>query len=261
MHPCCRVSEANDLGTGVPGHDSLAAPGDTTRQRARGGDACARGKGVKVQRLRLGVLISGTGRTLANLLRVAAAGELPAEVSVVVSSRRDVPGNQIARDHGIPLVIVDAREVRGIESFSEAVYRALDEYRVDLVTMAGFLRRILIRPDYRGRIMNIHPSLLPLFGGKGMYGERVHQAVLAAGMKVSGCTVHFVNEEYDAGPIILQACVPVLEDDTPETLAARVFAEECRLYPEAIRLYASGRLRQEGNRVRILPEPDQGSSA
>jgi phosphoribosylglycinamide formyltransferase-1 len=216
---------------------------------------------VKVQRLRLGVLISGTGRTLANLLRVAAAGELPAEVSVVVSSRRDVPGNQIARDHGIPLVIVDAREVRGIEAFSDAVYRALDEYRVDLVTMAGFLRRILIRPDYRGRIMNIHPSLLPLFGGKGMYGERVHRAVLAAGMKVSGCTVHFVNEEYDAGPIILQACVPVLEDDTPETLASRVFAEECRLYPEAIRLYAAGRLRLEGNRVRILPEPDRTRSA
>ncbi len=207
-----------------------------------------------MRELRLGVLISGTGRTLANFLRVAAAGELPAEVSVVVSSRRDVPGNQIARDHGIPLVIVDAREVRGIEAFSEAVYRALDEYRVDLVTMAGFLRRILIRPDYRGRIMNIHPSLLPLFGGKGMYGERVHRAVLAAGMKVSGCTVHFVNEEYDAGPIILQSCVPVLEDDTPETLAARVFAEECRLYPEAIRLYAAGRLRLEGNRVRVLPE-------
>lgn len=208
-----------------------------------------------MRRLKLGVLISGTGRTLANLLRLTAGGELPATVSVVVSSRPDALGNQIARDHAIPLVVVDARELRDIELFSDAVYRALDEYGVDLVTMAGFLRRILIRPDYQGRIMNIHPSLLPLFGGKGMYGERVHRAVLASGMKVSGCTVHFVNEEYDAGPIVLQACVPVLEDDTPETLAVRVFAEECRLYPEAIRLYAAGRLRLEGNRVHILPEP------
>jgi formyltetrahydrofolate-dependent phosphoribosylglycinamide formyltransferase len=205
-----------------------------------------------VGHLRLGVLISGTGRTLANLLRVAAAGELPAQVSLVVSSRRDAPGNQIACDHKVPLVVVDSRELRSIEAFSEAVYRALDQYRVDLAVMAGFLRRLSIRPDYDGRIMNIHPSLLPLFGGKGMYGDRVHRAVLAAGMKVSGCTVHFVNEEYDAGPIILQSCVPVLEDDTPESLAARVFEEECRLYPEAIRLYAAGRLRVEGKRVRVL---------
>jgi len=210
-----------------------------------------------VGQLRLGVLISGTGRTLANLLRAATTGDIPAQVCLVVSSRRDAPGNEIAREHGVPLVVVDARDVRGVEAFSRAVYQALDRYRVDLVAMAGFLRRLSIRPDYVGRIMNIHPSLLPLFGGKGMYGQRVHQAVLAAGVKVSGCTVHFVDEEYDAGPIILQSCVPVLEDDTPESLAARVFAEECRLYPEAIRLYAAGCLRIEGKRVRVLPVPSR----
>jgi folate-dependent phosphoribosylglycinamide formyltransferase PurN len=106
--------------------------------------------------------------------------------------------------------------------------------------------------EYRGRIMNIHPALLPLFGGRGMYGERVHQAVLESGMKVSGCTVHFVDEEYDSGPIILQRTVPVLEGDTPQTLAARVLAQEHRAYTEAIRLFAEDRLRLEGRRVRIL---------
>ncbi|MBX6754694.1 MAG: phosphoribosylglycinamide formyltransferase [Thermorudis peleae] len=205
-----------------------------------------------VRRLRLGVLISGTGRTLLNLLRQQQAGALPAEVVVIVSSRADAPGNAFAAQFGVPLVVVDARQVKG-PAFAEAVYAALDQYAVDLVVMAGFLKRLPVRPAYAGRVINIHPSLLPLFGGKGMYGERVHQAVLEAGVKVSGCTVHFVTDELDAGPIILQACVPVEDGDTPETLGARVFAEECRLYPEAIRLYAAGRLRIEGRRVRILP--------
>lgn len=108
--------------------------------------------------------------------------------------------------------------------------------------------------------MNIHPALLPAFGGKGMYGDRVHRAVLASGARLSGCTVHFVTEVPDAGPIILQAAVPVLDDDTPETLASRVRREECRLYPEAVRLFAEGRLRIEGNRVRILPEVAAGAA-
>jgi folate-dependent phosphoribosylglycinamide formyltransferase PurN len=117
--------------------------------------------------------------------------------------------------------------------------------------LAGYLTHLRILPDWEGRMMNIHPSLLPLFGGKGFYGTRVHEAVLAAGMKVTGCSVHFVNAEYDAGPIILQRCLPVHEDDTPESLGARVFALECEAYPEAIRLFAAGRLRIEGQRVRV----------
>jgi len=209
-------------------------------------------RGERVRELRIGVLISGGGRTLANLLQVQRRGELPGRIELVVSNRENIPGNDIARAAGVPLVIIPSKGVPE-HVFAERVYAALDASAIDLVLMAGFLRRLPVRPDYTWRIMNIHPSLLPLFGGRGMYGERVHRAVLASGMKVSGCTVHFVTDELDGGPIILQACVPVEEDDTPETLAARVFAEECRIYPEAVRLYAAGRLRVEGRRVRILP--------
>lgn len=209
-------------------------------------------RGERVRELRIGVLISGGGRTLANLLQVQRRGELPGRIELVVSNRENIPGNDIARAAGVPLVIIPSKGVPE-HVFAERVYAALDASAIDLVLMAGFLRRLPVRQDYTWRIMNIHPSLLPLFGGRGMYGERVHRAVLASGMKVSGCTVHFVTDELDGGPIILQACVPVEEDDTPETLAARVFAEECRIYPEAVRLYAAGRLRVEGRRVRILP--------
>ncbi len=205
-----------------------------------------------MRELRIGVLISGGGRTLANLLEVQRRGELPGRVELVVSNREHIPGNDIARAAGVPLVIIPSKGVPE-RVFAERVYAALDASAIDLVLMAGFLRHLPVRSDYAWRIMNIHPSLLPLFGGRGMYGERVHQAVLASGMKISGCTVHFVTDELDGGPIILQACVSVEEDDTPETLAARVFAEECRIYPEAVRLYAAGRLRVEGRRVRILP--------
>ncbi len=203
--------------------------------------------------LRLAVLLSGTGRTLENLLGVIGRGELPARVVAVVSSREGVRGNEIARAANIPLTILPRRAYPSVAAFSKAVYDVLDPLEVDLVAMAGFLCKLDVPTRYEGRIMNIHPSLLPLFGGKGLYGDRVHQAVLESGMKVSGCTVHFVDESYDAGPIILQACVPVLEGDTVETLAARVFEEERRLYPEAIRLFAEDRLLLDGRRVRILP--------
>ena len=126
----------------------------------------------------------------------------------------------------------------------------------DLVCMAGFLSLWHIPPQYDGRVMNIHPALLPSFGGKGYYGHAVHEAALAAGVKVSGCTVHFVNSEYDAGPIIVQRPVPVAEGDTPETLAARVFEQECIAYVEAIRLFAEGRLRIDNNVVHVAPAGD-----
>ncbi len=203
--------------------------------------------------LRLAVLISGTGRTLENLIMLSKRGELPARIVTVVSSRPDVRGNEIAEQAGIPLVVVPRRAFTSTEAFSAAIYDALLPLEIDLVVMAGFLCKITVHPAFEGRIMNIHPSLLPLFGGKGLYGDRVHQSVLESGMTVSGCTVHFVDESYDAGPIILQSAVPVIDDDTPATLAARVFLEECRIYPDAIRLFAAGRLRIEGHRVRILP--------
>jgi phosphoribosylglycinamide formyltransferase-1 len=121
-----------------------------------------------------------------------------------------------------------------------------------LVCLAGFLQLISIPEDFQGRVMNIHPALIPAFCGKGFYGHHVHEAVLAYGVKITGCTVHFCDNQYDHGPIILQRAVPVLDDDTPDSLAARVFQQECEAYPEAIRLFAEGRLRIEGRRVRIL---------
>lgn len=209
--------------------------------------------GVTGNTLRLAVLLSGSGRTLENLLGCVARGELPARVEVVVSSREGVRGVDIARAAGLPVAVVRRGQFTSVEAFSDAVWAAVAPYDVDLVVLAGFLAKLAIPPAYEGRVMNIHPSLLPLFGGRGFYGDRVHRAALEAGVKVSGCTVHFVDEHYDAGPIILQRCVPVLDDDTPEALASRVFAEECRAYPEAIRLFAEGRLRIEGRRVRVLP--------
>ena len=206
---------------------------------------------MRVEPLRVAVLLSGSGRTLENLLKEIAAGELPARIELVISTR-ERRGAEIARAAGIPTRVLTRRAFRDEAEFSRAVYAELEARQVELVLLAGFLRRIEIRPAYHNRIMNIHPSLLPLFGGLGLYGERVHQAVLASGMKVSGCTVHLVDEHYDAGPIVVQTCVPVLEDDTPETLGARVFAAECRLYPEAVRLFAAGRLQIEGRRVRIV---------
>ena len=135
--------------------------------------------------------------------------------------------------------------------YSSALAGILDEARVDLVCLAGFLSMWQVPDRYLGRVMNIHPALLPSFGGKGMYGHHVHQAVLARRCKVSGCTVHFVTNEYDAGPIVVQKCVPVYDTDSPDDLADRVFEQECQAYPEAIRLYAAGRLRIDGTIVRI----------
>ena len=212
--------------------------------------------GTKKKTLKLAVLISGTGRTLENLITLTNRGELPARIVTVVSSRADVPGNAIAEAAGIPLAVVPRGRFKSTEEFSGAIYDALLPMEIDLVVMAGFLCKINVHPAFEGRIMNIHPSLLPLFGGKGLYGDRVHQAVLDSSMKISGCTVHFVDESYDAGPIILQAAVPVLDEDTPSTLAARVFQEERRAYPEAIRLFAAGRLQIEGQQVRILSPKD-----
>jgi len=205
--------------------------------------------------LRLVVLISGTGTTLQNLIEHISARKLPAEIRLVISSKGDAPGLDKARRAGLPAEIIERRRSASLEQFSQAIFDRCRQAQADLVCMAGFLHLLQIPEDFQNRVMNIHPALLPAFGGKGYYGLRVHEAVLAYGCKVSGCTVHFADNEYDHGPIILQRVVPVLDDDTPQSLAARVFAEECEAYPEAIRLFAEGRLRVEGRRVRILPRP------
>jgi formyltetrahydrofolate-dependent phosphoribosylglycinamide formyltransferase len=190
---------------------------------------------------RLGVLLSGAGRTLQNLLDVIARGELEAEIVAVVSSVEGVRGLDIARDAGIPALTVTRRDAPDVEVYSRKVYDAFAPYDADLIIMAGFLRRVLIFPGWEGRILNIHPCLLPdaaeYAAGRGRYGERVHAAVLAHGDTVTGATVHVVTDVYDDGPPLLRTEVPVLPGDTSETLGTRVFHAECALYPEAIRRY------------------------
>lgn len=190
---------------------------------------------------RLAVLISGSGRTLRNLLSVIGRGDLDAEVVCVVSSRSGVAGLEIAREAGIPAYAITGRAHPGPERYARAMYDALVPHAPDLLIMAGFLRHLPVYPGWEGRILNIHPALLPEAGayaaGKGMYGDRVHQAVIDRGDVVSGATVHVVTDVYDEGPPLMRVEVPVLPGDTMESLAARVFVEECVLYPEAIRRY------------------------
>ena len=209
-----------------------------------------------IRPLRIGVLASGAGTNLQALIDACRSCDMPGEIAVVVSNLPDAFALERARREGIPAVVLDHRDFPAAEAFDAALRETLEFHQVGLVCLAGFLR--ILSPAFvrafAGRIMNIHPALLPAFGGKGMYGERVHRAVLASGVRVSGCTVHFVTEVPDGGPIILQAAVPVRDDDTPETLAARVRREEHHLYPLVVRLFAEGRLRISGNRVRILPE-------
>ncbi|MFO7957319.1 MAG: phosphoribosylglycinamide formyltransferase [Candidatus Brocadiia bacterium] len=202
--------------------------------------------------VRLGVLISGGGRTLQNFLDLSEAGNLRADVVKVVSSKPDAYGLERAAQHDVPSAVVSPGDFAGTDAFSRAITEELEDESVELVAMAGFLSLYRIPERYRGHVMNIHPALLPSFGGQGYYGERVHQAVLDYGCKVSGCTVHFADNEYDAGPIIVQKAVPVMEDDDAHSLAARVFEKEKEAYPEAINLYADGRLAIEGRRVRVL---------
>ncbi len=184
-------------------------------------------------RIRLAVLISGGGRTLLNLNDRIRAGRLDAVIAGVISSRSDVKGVERARDAGLPVTIVSRREMAAA-AYQQALTTAVDALDADLVCMAGFLSLWHIPERYQGRAINIHPALLPEFGGPGMYGLRVHQAVLDARRTESGCTVHYCDNEYDHGPIILQSRVPVLPGDTADTLAARVFEAECEAYPEAI---------------------------
>jgi phosphoribosylglycinamide formyltransferase 1 len=205
-----------------------------------------------VRVLNLAVLLSGSGRTLENVQQVIMAGRLDARVVVVVSSKEDAYGLVRARQHGLEAAVVPRRSYLDLQAFNAAVNAVLVHYPIDLVILAGFLSLYEPPPDLVGRVINMHPALLPAFGGKGFYGNRVHRAVLESGVKLSGCTVHFADACYDHGPIILQAAVPVEDDDTVESLAARVFTAECTLYPQAIQLFAENRLRVEGRRVRIL---------
>ncbi len=194
--------------------------------------------------LKLGVLLSGGGTTLENLVAEITAGRLDAEITVVISSSPKAFGLTRARNHKIPAhtLRLKDRDAAGARSgttaeYSKAITGILTAAGVELVVLAGFLKLYEIPETYRGRVINIHPALIPKFCGAGYYGHHVHEAVIAAGEAESGCTVHYCDNEYDHGPIILQRRVPVLASDTPDTLAARVFEEECKAYPEAIRRF------------------------
>jgi phosphoribosylglycinamide formyltransferase-1 len=205
-------------------------------------------------RLRVGVLASGAGTTLQCLIDACRPSEAPAEVVLVISNVEGAFALERARAAGIPTAVLPHRAFPTQAAFEAAVRTAFGQARVDLVCLAGFLRILSAEfvAAFVGRMMNVHPSLLPAFGGQGMYGDRVHAAVLKSGARVTGCTIHFVTAETDAGPIIAQAAVAVEDDDTVASLASRVRREELRLYPIALRLFAEGRLRIEGNRVRTL---------
>ncbi len=199
--------------------------------------------GPKAKKIRLGILLSGGGRTMLNLQEQINSGRLNAEIVLVISSRSDVKGLDRARTIGLEPVIIRRKDFPEIAAFSGRIEEELNGAHVDLVVQAGWLCLWHIPPQYENRVMNIHPALLPSFGGQGMWGHHVHEAVLKAGCKVSGCTVHFCTNEYDAGPIIVQRTCEVEDDDDVDTLAARVFTQECIAYPESIRLFAENRLK------------------
>lgn len=199
--------------------------------------------------LRIAVLISGGGTTLRNLLDCIERGELNVVIDMVISSDPAARGLQFAADAGIATRVVRVKDFETAEAFSAAVFGPLREAGVELVVMGGFLKHVLIPPDFENRVVNIHPGLIPAFCGKGMYGLRVHAAVLEYGAKVTGCTVHFVDNQYDHGPIILQRVIDVLPDDDPQTLQRRVFAVECEALPAAVALIAQRRVRVDGRRV------------
>lgn len=195
---------------------------------------------------RLAVFVSGSGRTLVNLADRIAAGSLRAEIGCVVASR-ECRGAEFARDRGIGTRVIAPASLNG-----DGLAKLLGDNRIDWVVLAGYLNLLPIPQGYENRVVNIHPALLPAFGGPGMYGHHVHNAVIHAGCKVSGCTVHLCNSQYDRGPIVAQATCEVLEGDTADSLAARVFALELELYPMALSLLLDGRVRVEGGRTRIV---------
>ncbi|MCA9238993.1 MAG: phosphoribosylglycinamide formyltransferase [Planctomycetales bacterium] len=201
--------------------------------------------------LNIAVLISGSGRTLKNFIDLAAEGSLPVEIKLVVSSSAAAGGLGFAEAAGIPSVVLDRKDFDSHNSYGQAVFNACREAGVDLVAMAGFGKLAPVPDDFMGRVVNIHPSLIPAFCGHGMYGHRVHQAVLDYGAKVTGVTVHFVDNQYDAGPVIWQQPVPVFDDDTADTLAARVFQAEKEAYPHVLKLIAAGRVKLNGRKVTI----------
>ncbi|RKL63859.1 phosphoribosylglycinamide formyltransferase [Thermoanaerobacteraceae bacterium SP2] len=208
--------------------------------------------------LKLGVLVSGGGTNLQSIIDHIESGYLPAEIAVVISSKEGAYALERAKKHHIPAYVVKRKDFDSQEKYEDEMIELLRRHHVELVVLAGFIK--VLSPHFvrafPNRIMNIHPALIPSFCGKGFYGEKVHEAVLNYGAKITGVTVHFVDEGTDTGPIILQRAVAVEDDDTPDTLADRVLKEEHKIYPEALKLYAEGRLEIRGRRV-IIKEKEE----
>ncbi len=206
-----------------------------------------------MKKLSLGVLVSGTGSNMVSIIQKCLSNEIPATVSVVISSKEDAPALEKAKIFGIPTHVVKRKDFQNQIDYENKMIEILKNHGVELVVLAGFLN--ILSPHFvdafKWRIMNVHPSLIPAFCGPGYYGMRVHEAVLRYGVKVTGVTVHFVDESVDGGPIILQKAIEVLDEDTPETLAERVKTVEHELLPQAIKLFAEGRLKIEGRKVSI----------
>lgn len=200
---------------------------------------------------RIGVLVSGNGTNLQAIIDSTERKELDAEIVVVISNIKDAYALERAKNHNIPAVVINHKDFPNREAFEKALIEELDKRKADLVCLAGFMR--VLTPffvnHYKNRIMNIHPALLPAF--KGLYGHHVHEAVLKSGAKFSGCSVHFVTEDVDGGPILVQRMVPVKDNDTPDTLAERILVEEHKAYSAAIKLFIENRIKIENNRLRI----------
>jgi phosphoribosylglycinamide formyltransferase-1 len=207
----------------------------------------------KSKSLPVAVLISGGGTTLKNLLVKMAAGTLNLDIRLVISNTATAKGIRYAEEAEIPVEVVDWKTIADEQKCSQAVFDKCRDAGVELVVLGGFLKRLVIPDDFMNRVVNIHPALIPSFCGKGYYGRRVHASAIDYGVKLSGCTIHYVDNEYDHGPVILQQAVPVEPDDTPESLAARVFEAECEAYPKALQLIADGRVTidPDGRRVRV----------
>ncbi len=198
---------------------------------------------------RIAVLISGGGTTLRNLIEWQRMGDLEVDFAIVISSRADAKGLDFAREAAIPTEVISRRDFADCDTHSAAIFSVCRKHNVQLVVMGGYLELLKIPSDFENRVTNIHPSLIPAFCGKGFYGDRVHKSVIEMGAKLTGCTVHFVDNQFDHGPIIAQRSCPVLDCDTPESLRRRVAEVEFQLYPETINAIARGRVTIEGRKV------------
>jgi formyltetrahydrofolate-dependent phosphoribosylglycinamide formyltransferase len=208
-----------------------------------------------VKPIRIAVLVSGHGRgsNMQAIIDACKDGRINGEVAVVIGVKSDAPAIDRAKASGVEPIVINPKEYECIKCYDSAMLEALTSRQINLICLAGYMR-VLGQPiidAFRNRILNVHPALIPMFCGKGMYGRHVHEAAIARGVKFSGCTVHLVDEEYDSGPIVLQTVVPVLDGDTPEVLAARILPEEHKTYVNAIQLFAENKIEVVGRRIKL----------